>query len=135
MGKNQENRDPYYVNMEISTEGLQNVPSEVKPHDVFMNVAINSIVSEGKKRGGLRMDEHSKLYKVRQDFMAAIKVNETSKAKIGYDEFKFLMSHWNKHTPEPQTNELVMRVWQKLKEAQERHGEDPEKEAGPVVPE
>lgn len=129
-----ENREPYYIDMNISLEGLQNVPSGVAAPDIFINIAINAITSEGKKKGGLRMDEHSKLYRIRQDLLNAIKTQETIRAKLGYEEFKYLMKMWNQHTPEPQTNEIVMRVWDKLKEAQRKHGEEPQDPAAQEEP-
>ena len=124
-----ENTSPFIIDMNISMEGLQNIPSGMEPAELFMNVAINSIVSVGKKNGGLRMEEHSKLKRIRDDMQNAIKVKE-DKVQLEYDDYKFLMKCWNEHMPDPQTNELVIRVWEKLKQAQSDHdkGKNDEKE-------
>ena len=127
--KKQENKSPFLINMNISMEGLQNIPADMGPGELFINVAINAIVTIGKKQGGLRMEEHSKLKRIRDDIQNAIKVKE-DKVQLEYDDYKFLMKCWNEHTPDPQTNELVMRVWEKLKQAQSNHdkGKNDEKE-------
>ena len=127
--KKQENKSPFLIDMNISMEGLQNIPADMGPGELFINVAINAIVTIGKKQGGLRMEEHSKLKRIRDDMQNAIKVKE-DKVQLEYDDYKFLMKCWNEHTPDPQTNELVMRVWEKLKQAQSNHdkGKNDEKE-------
>ena len=117
MSKNEE-KNPFYINMKIESEGLTNLPKDMKPEELFVSVAVNAIVQKGKKSNGLKMAEHSQLYKVRSDLMNAIKVGEAEKAKLDYEDFKFLMKCWNEHTPDPQANELVIRVWNRLKEAQ-----------------
>jgi len=116
-----DDKSPFYIDMDISTEGLANLPKEMKSADLFISVVVNALVAAGKKRGGMRMEEHSRLFKVRTELQDAIKTQEEKKAKLEYEDYKFLMKNWNEHTPDPQSNELVIRVWERLKEAQSRH--------------
>ena len=115
-----QNTDPYVVNMNVSLDGLEKIPDGMSGPELFMNIAIGAIIASGKKKGGLTMQEHSKLQRVRVDIENALKVKE-DQVSIEFDDFKFLMKCWNDHTPDPQANELVMRVWQLLKDAQSDH--------------
>lgn len=120
MGK-QEERLPYFINMELSFEGLQSVPPNVTPAELFMNVIVNSMVLCGKAKNGFKMEEHKRLYRVRTDLANAVKLKESMRAKLEFEDFKFLMKCWNEHTPDPQGNELVIRVDDRLREAISQH--------------
>jgi len=123
-----ENKSPYYVNMDISVEKLSNVPKEMMAAEVFKNVLIGSILSVGKKNGGSSMEDHQKLFNIREKLEQAIEVKETNKVELALDEYKFIMRHWNEYRPDPAMNELVIRVKNNLKEAQSSR--DKESEAG-----
>lgn len=114
-------KKPYYIDMNIALEGLQGLQPGTTAPMLFLNVAINSIIEVGDKKGGLKLEEHARLKNLRTTFDNAIKTKEEHAAMIEFDDFKYLMRCWQEHTPKPQANEIVVRVWEKLKEAQGRH--------------
>lgn len=108
---------PFYIDMVLETKGLAQVPPDMKPADLFMNVVVGAIIQNSKGKGGLTLNGHKNLYRIRTDLMNAIKVGEENRAKLEFDDFKFLMKNWNEHTPDAQANELVIRVNDRLREA------------------
>jgi hypothetical protein len=135
MGKQGMDTSPYFIDMNISIEGLSNLPPNMTPPELFVTVAVNSIILVGKAKNGLRIDEHKKLYRIRTELMNQIKTEEAHRAKLEYDDFKFLMKCWNEHTPDPTANELVIRVSDRLQAAITAHnvsagGEEKSDESG-----
>ncbi len=132
MGKNKEQK-PYFVDMNISIDGLQNAPKEIKSAEMFISVVIGSIITVGKQKTphgtikGLPMPDQRRLYRVRNDLANASKTEESHRAKVEYEDFRFVMKCWNEHNPDPQGNELVMRVDEKLQEAIKNHDMEEEK--------
>lgn len=118
---NKEERLPIYLNMDISIEGLSGMPEGIKSSELLLNVLMNAMVVCGKAKNGFKIPEHERMYRVRTDLTNAIKLGESMRAKLEYDDFKFLMKCWNEHTPDPQGNELIIRVLEKLREAQSQH--------------
>jgi hypothetical protein len=117
-----ENMQPYVVKLGVSLENIEKVPENMTPEEIFMTITIGAIISYGKQKGGLAMPDHSRLKRIRDDMANAVKVKDET-VSIDFEDFKFLMKCWNAHTPDPQSNELVMRVWDVLKEAQKEHDE------------
>ena len=121
MSKKKENNDPYFIDMNVSLEKLHGVPPEMTAPELFISTVSNAFILISKKGGGLKMDAHRALYRIRNALLEAITTKEESRAKLEAEDFRILMKHWNEQTPDAQGNESIGRVEEKLREAQSRH--------------
>ena len=114
MGKN---KDPYYVNMEVKIDDLQKLPEGTSPAQIFMEACIGAIIRVSKQSSGLSMQDHRKLYRLRDTFKNAIDCKETARVEVEHEDYRFLWKCWNDQRPEATVNELIMRVERQLKAA------------------
>ena len=121
MAKKKKDTYPYYLDMNINIDKLQNIPNGVDAPQIFYSTILNHIRKVGKAEGGLSIYDHRKYYSLRTAMEDAMKVKETDKVEISADDFDFMWKYWHKDKMEPEGNEMVFQVDIKIRDAQSKH--------------
>lgn len=110
-------KKPYYLDMNIDISKIENLKEGMTAAHLCMNILIGAVSSVSEKNKGISMQDHHRLYSLRNSLEAAIALGETEKVEIEHDVFKFVMRYWELQTPSSNYNELIMQVEAKLKKS------------------
>ena len=112
-----DNDAKFTLNMNISLEGMTDVPEDKTASDIFMGFCIGMIQRWAEAKGGMSYQEHKVVGGIRQAFLDVTKVKETT-IVLDRTQLKFLNKTLMEVTTMPfGGNEMMLRVGKEIENA------------------
>lgn len=108
----------YVIEMTMDLTTLHGYPEGSSPEQVFHLMLLQVFMSWAKQNQGVDYKSQKMFYKIRKAMEEALKVKDKS-FNLGVEEFEFLNKARNEVKMDLEANEAIMRVNEKIDQAQE----------------
>lgn len=107
------------VKMDISLDGIADVPEGTTAPEIFRDWCIQGILGFDAAMEGLKMKQQTRLQSIRTTLENVLKTGE-SVVEFEQKDFEFLKMCFDEGRTPGMANEVVMRVYERLEQAEGR---------------
>lgn len=125
---------PYRIKMAFSLDNLEGVPPNTGAAEITRNWLVKGLITMSEQGGGFLMAQHIQAKRIRDILEECVKTKEEF-AVLEAEDFRFLKQCWMDSKKPMQGNEVVVRVYGSLLEAESRRDAEYSRETGESAPE